>query len=114
MARYRVGELDDRVTIFDIVETTDQYGQTTDTKQDLGTYWAHARPMSGQEREYAEQREGVADYLFIFRRCILTDITIRERGFLRWLGQDYNIRFIKDRGPRSEFLEIEAERGVQL
>lgn len=107
---YRAGELRERVTFRRKSEETDEYGTVSETLSDIATVWAHVRPMSGRERTQAQQLEANANYLVVVRnRDELT-----EADVVVWRGDTMNIRFIKDRGPRSLYLEIEAERGVAI
>lgn len=111
---YSPGELRERVTLRRTTETQDEYGTLVRTPTDIGPFWALVRPMTGREREAAQQLEARADYLFVFRYGVHQEHTITEADTLVWRGAEYNIRFIKDRGPRALYLEIEAERGVAL
>lgn len=109
---YSAGELTERVTIRRVTETKNDYGTLVESPTDFGPYWCRVRPMTGRERDHAQQTESTANYLFVFRYGVHTEHTITERDTLVWRGVEHNIRFIKDRGPRAQFLEIEAERGV--
>lgn len=112
---YKAGELDQLVTIRRVTQTKNEYGTLEETVQDLGPFWARVRPMTGREREASQQLEEQADYLFVFFYDIHVENAIQGDDTLVWEdvgGQQYNIRFIKDRGPRALYLEIEAERGV--
>lgn len=110
MPRYRPGELSQRVTFKRKAQTTDEYGTVSEALTDVATVWAHVRPMSGRERVQAQQVEANANYLVVVRNR--DDLT--EADVIVWRGQNLNIRFIKDRGPRAMYLEIEAERGVAV
>lgn len=111
---YRAGEMDQRVTIRQVTETQNEYGTLVETETDLGPFWARVRPMTGNEREASNQLEAQADYLFVFRYDVHVENNIQPDNTLLWEGYKYNIRFIKDRGPRAQYLEIEAQRGVAL
>ena len=111
---FSVGELDERVTIRRVTETQDEYGTLQETVTDLGPYWAIARPMSGKERDFADTTEAIADHKFVFRYEVQKENTITEDDTLVWRGVEFNIRFIKDHGPRHQYIEIDAERGVAI
>lgn len=108
MARYRVGELDQRVTFQREVRTDDDMGGYSVEWKDAFTTWAHAHPMSGREREFSDRLNAEASYRFVVR--YRTDFDERDR--IMWDGVPYNIRVIATRGRREPFIEIEAERGV--
>jgi SPP1 family predicted phage head-tail adaptor len=105
---YTAGELRERVTIRRTTETPNEYGTLVPADTDIATVWALVRPMSGGERDASRQVEASADYLIVMRYRA----DVRATDTLIWRGYAFNIRFIKDRGPRSLYLEIEAERGV--
>lgn len=105
---YRPGELRERVTIRRTTQAADAYGALVATDTDVATVWALVRPMTGRERSASQQTEAVAMYLVVMR---YRD-DLRDDDVLVWRGYTFNIRFIKDRGPRAMYLEIEAERGV--
>jgi len=107
---YRVGELSERVTFRRQQQSQDEYGSLVETKQDYATVWAHVRPMSGRETEFADRVEDRRVYLIVVR--YRSDVSHDDVAI--WRAEPMNIRLIKDRGPRSEFLEIEAEAGVTL
>ena len=65
------------------------------------------RPLTGREREHAGRREATADYLVVIRAR--DDLV--EANRLGWEGRKLNIVFIRNRGTRTQFLEIEAVLG---
>lgn len=105
---YRVSELRERVTLQSKVRTRDAMGGYAETWTDTATVWALVRPMSGKERALAAQQQASTNYKVVIRYRF---VTTTQR--LIWRGTPLNIRFVADRGPRSEFLEIEAEAGVE-
>ena len=111
---FRPSELDERVTIRRVTQTKDEYGTLQETITDLGPYWAIARPMSGRERGFADQTEAIADHKFVFRYGVQKAHGITSSDTLLWRGVEFNIRFVKDRGPRHQYIEIDAERGVAI
>lgn len=111
---YSAGEFRELVTLRRTTETQDEYGTLVRTPTDIGPFSAVVRPMSAREREAAQQLEARANYVFVFRYGVHQKHTITEADTLVWRGTAFNIRSIKDRGPRARDLEIEAERGVAL
>lgn len=109
---YRIGELDQRVAIERKTRTTDAGGGYTETWTAQSTVWALVRPMSGNERAHAQQVASGSNYLVVVRAGL--DITEKDRIVWDALPDDpLNVRFIKRRGTRPLYLEIEAEMGVQ-
>ena len=105
---YHAGELSERVTIQRKTRTRDAMGGYAETWTDVTTVWALVRPMSGNERALAAQQQASVNYKVVIRyRAVST----QQR--LLWRGSPLNIRFIADRGPRAQYLEIEAEMGVE-
>jgi SPP1 family predicted phage head-tail adaptor len=49
MRPQQVGTFRQRVTLQDLVETIDSYGQPVQSWTDLATFWAEVRPLRGQE-----------------------------------------------------------------
>lgn len=105
---YRPGEMDKRISIIRETRTDDGLGGVTVTESTVDTVWAHARPMNGNEQDIHDRVNGQALYLFVIR--YRSDIL--ESDSIQWEGVKYNIRFLKSKGPRNLYLEIDAERGV--
>lgn len=105
---YHLAELDQRVAFQSRTAVRDGAGGVTDTWSTYATVWAMVRPMSGRERQNAQRPEATSDYLVVIR---LRD-DVFEGHRIVWRGRHLNIRFVKERGPRHNFLEIEAEKGV--
>lgn len=110
-ATYRTGELDQRVTIRRKSTSQNDYGTLEETDTDLATVWALVRPMSGQERDRAQQTEARANYLVVLRTVVVDKHSLTEKDVVVWNGDEMNIRFLKNRG-RSLYTEIECERGA--
>lgn len=106
---YRVGELDQLITIKRETRVSDGMGGfTTTTTNVVSDLWAHARPKTARERGNFDTVEASAMYLFVVRYRE----DVRENDRITWNGDTYNIRGILTRGGRSEWLEMDAERGV--
>jgi len=110
---FRIGELDERVTIRKRTQTQNEYGELIETTNNLGPYWAGARPQTGSEREVNGTVESQAPYMFILRYEVFIEAAPTTDDTIVWQGVEYNIRFPKDNGPRSQYIMIEAERGVR-
>ena len=105
----RPGELNQRITIERKTRTPDGGGGYTETWTETAEVWALVRPMSGQERSHAQQAQTRANYLIVVR----SGLDVLETDRIVWQGYRLNIRFIKRRGPRPLYLEIEAEMGAE-
>lgn len=105
---YTRGELNQRITIERKQRTPDGGGGYVEAWSTVETRWALVRPMSGNERAASQQTQADANYLIVVRNP--ADVQHADR--IMWNGDAYNVRFIKDRGSRALYLEIEAERGV--
>lgn len=106
----RAGELDERITIKRRTQTKNEYATLEETVTTVATVWAHVRPESTQEESASQQTEARATYRILIRRR--TDLT--EDDWIEWRGDDYDIRGIKDWGPREDKLMIKAQRGVAV
>jgi len=106
---YEVGELTERVTIRRYTETIDEYGTVARVGAALHTdIAAHVRPASGSEGDRGQQTEARSNYIVVIK--YRTGLT--EKDAVIWRGVEHDIRFIRDRGPRSHFLELDVERGA--
>lgn len=110
MATYRPGELSENIIIKRETLTPDDMGGNTLALTNVHTCRAHVRPMSGGERNNWDQLNSANMYLFVIR--YRTGILATDR--ITWRGYTFNIRQIDDKGPRSMYLEIAAEKGVAL
>lgn len=110
MTAYGAGELDQRVTFKRESMTSDGMGGHVRTFTEIATVPALVRPMSGREREHSQAIQASANYFIVIR---YRD-DVRENDTALWNGRSMNIRFVRDRGARSLFLEIEAEAGVAV
>jgi SPP1 family predicted phage head-tail adaptor len=107
---YKIDELNQRVTFVRYSETQNEYGTLTKVKTTLGKSWALVRPMSGRERDRGNQTEARSNYLIVIRNIGFAK-NLTEKDVAEWRGEELNIRFAKHRG-RSEWLELESERGA--
>jgi SPP1 family predicted phage head-tail adaptor len=102
--------LDQLITISRKAQTQQADGSLQTTLTKLADAYAAAYPMKGDERRASMQTEERADYRFhIHYRADL-----RADDVITWNGQQFNIRFIADKGPGSVYLMIEAEKGVAI
>lgn len=108
MSAYTSNDLREPVSFYREVSTPDGVGGYSKSLEKIASVRALVRPMSGRERAYADAIEASSNYFIVIRyRDDIAASTIAE-----WNSKKLNIRFVRDRGPRSHFLEIEAEMGV--
>ena len=107
---YQTGELTERVTFKREVRVDDGMGGSRSEWQDIATRWALVRPLTGRERLAADKVEASANYLIVVR----APCDVQEKDIAVWGEHALNVRFVKRRGPRALFLEIEAEMGVAV
>lgn len=111
MPSYRIGELDERVTLQKEEGVPDGQGGTEKEWVDQGERWAHVRPLRGNEREHSDALQAEGGYLVVIRNDgVARDVS--EAWRVKWRGKAMNIRFVQDAGPRDLYLPMETERGV--
>ena len=105
---YHTGMLDQRVSLQRSTLVDDGAGGATMSAGEYAETWAHVHPMSGREREHAMRADSTANYLVVVR---MRD-DVKERDSIVWRGRTLNVRFVRNKGPRGGYLEIEAEMGA--
>lgn len=107
----RAGFLDERISISRKTPSDDGMGGETDSWAELMSVWANAMPLSGRERDMANQTESPRNYRFTLRASTLAR-SIKADDRLIWREKIMNIRFIGDDGPKSLYMTIDVEDGV--
>lgn len=106
-----LGELTEIVQLVSNTPTADGAGGYTEAESIYGAdVWAHVRPIKGSESQKTERQEAEADYLVVLR--YRTDVV--EGHVVRWSGRDLNVSFVRNRGVRQHFLEIECVLGKAI
>jgi SPP1 family predicted phage head-tail adaptor len=100
----RIGNLRDRVTIRELVETLDDYGQPIQTWQEVATVWARVEPLKGDERFAAQQIIATAAYRVHIR--YRDDVTVLHS--IRWNDIDLDITSISNADERKRYLALEC------
>lgn len=117
MPAYRLnenaGELSERITVSRYTRVDDSMGGGMDTWAGYATLWACVEPISGRERDMANQTESPRDYRFIVRRTS-ESAAILAKDKITWRGKAFNVRYIAIPDLRSQFLRIDAEEGVAV
>jgi SPP1 family predicted phage head-tail adaptor len=105
------GKRDQRVTVQRFTSTDDGYGGQVESWSTYCTRWVEVKPLSGRERNQAQQTESPANYRMVFPRDSVTaEITTADR--VVWQGKTGQIRFIADAGDRPTEFYIDVEFGV--
>lgn len=104
---FSIGELDQRVTIQELISTPDGAGGYLTKWSDVATVWAKVRPRASKEAVGSDRVEGSAVYMFVMRYR-----SIDERNRFMWKGVPFNVRPAMDHGPRSLYIVVDAEKGV--
>jgi SPP1 family predicted phage head-tail adaptor len=95
------------ISFYSLAQSRDAYGTISAARTKIADAYARVRPLSGAERNAADQTEAYADYRFkIHYRGDLSAANV-----IVWNGVDYNIKFIADNGPKEVYMYIDAERG---
>ena len=105
---YSPGELDQYINITRIEYSSDGQGGQNKNIVSMG-YDVHAksRPMSGGEVDRYDKMNAIKMNVFVIR---YRD-DLKESDLIEWNNKEYNIRYLKDKGNRSLYLEIFAEAG---
>lgn len=106
-----IGDMNERITIQRETLADDGQGGSTRTLGTVATVWAKVAPLSGRERDMANQTESPRNYRFTVRRTSET-AGVLARDLIFWRGKIMNIRFIALNSPKEKFLQIDAEDGV--
>lgn len=106
-----IGALNQRITFQSYTRSADGAGGKTKTWADLASVpnvWAMVKPKGAKESTEEGRVNASGVYIFTVRNR--TDLDERMR--IVWGGSNYNIRAIHREGWQSQYLQIEAERGV--
>lgn len=108
--RHNTGQLDQRVEFYKRDSVPDGIGGFTYTDTLFQTLWCEVLSVGGGESEEFKKVAEKARCIFVIRY----NPDIKEDMSIKYLGDKFNISFIKKLGGRKMFTEIEAERGVTL
>ncbi len=84
-----------------------QGGQVDRVWAEVEAPWAEVKDMTGYEKDFGQQLEGITKYKMIMR---FTDVRLTDR--IVWKGKTGNVRNVVDIEERSEYLRIIVEVGV--
>lgn len=106
-----IGKLDQRITLQRSADTADGIGGMTKAWADFATtpsVWSHVKPRLGREG-MAEGRMS-ATSLATFTIRYRADVSELDR--ILWNGEPWNIRRVMRVSQRQQYMDIDAERGV--
>jgi len=104
---YQPGELDQLITIKKEITIDDGYGgEEIAQEQKVFDVWAKVKPLSGGESKDQDRVHDTSMYRFIVRYTN----EINEEHIIYWNNYRFEVKSILDRGPRSLYLEFNAER----
>ena len=108
-----VGRFRQRVTLQDLVETVDTYGQPVQSWVDLATFWAEVRPLRGSELLNVKQSWATASHFVNFRYMgSMVRPNPRQRFKLTKDGRILNILNINNVEERNRAYEVTCEEYV--
>lgn len=110
MARWRAGELNQRIKIMEEVEIADGLGGYSVSTTEVHEVWAKVIPRQGNERFFGDTVDSISNYLFVIRND--SSLTISEKHRILFNNEEYNISMLPDPGSQSMYLEIGAMKGV--
>lgn len=112
----RAGDLDRRVTVQELIETQDEFGQPIQSWETVATVWAQVQQQSG--REFFAAQQTVSERRTVFRLRWLEGITVTHRVVYPAVADGspppepdgnaiYNINEVRELGRR-EGLELHS------
>lgn len=105
------GKRDQRVTFQRNTPVDDGQGGHTDSWATYCERWCEVKPLSGRERDMAQQTEAPRNYrLTVPRDSGTAALTAADRAV--WRSKTMQIRFIADAGPSPLEMTIDCEDGV--
>lgn len=106
----QAGEMNQRIDLFELLETPGRAGGNIKEWRRIKTLFARVRPLTGTERFASDRIEGVGGFHVIVRN----QRGLNEKQSLCWDGRRHGIKWIKARGPRSLYIEIETDLGAAI
>ncbi len=105
--QYMPGMLREPIEVQEQVETSIGGGATDITWQTKFTTQAHMKPLSGNERLYAERLDATTRNRLVMR--YRPDLVESDRVVIR--GRQFQIRFINNVEYRNRWLEVDLDGG---
>ena len=110
MIRFSPCELDQVVELQKEVHTPDGLGGTHREWVTQSKAFAKIRPLSGRERMHSDMTAAEGGYMVVIRNT--GGVDVRANWRVLWQGMALNIRFPELRGPKPQYLVLNAEAGV--
>jgi len=102
-----MNNMNERIAVYRKAQVQNDYGALSQTRTLIAKLQASVRPMSGGERAMSDNTEAYATHRFhVHYRSDL-----RADDIIVWNGNDFNIRFVADNGPKERYMYIDAQRG---
>lgn len=101
----RIGNLRERVTLQERVETTSPSGEPITTYETIATVFARVEPLKGLEK--ATTAQTVATQAYNVHVRYRDDLSVLDR--VQWNGQDLDIKAISNPDERRRFLQLDCE-----
>lgn len=105
----RIGDLRHRITLQTLALTSDGQGGQTEAWADLATVWAYVKPISANERLYAQKLEPLITHRVTIR--YRTDVTSEMR--FTYEGRKFQIKAPYSLDERKAFLVFDAQEDSQ-
>jgi SPP1 family predicted phage head-tail adaptor len=106
----QAGDLDQRVKLYHRALRGDGSGGATNTPSLYATVWAKVDPVRGAENKQAQRQDAVSNYIVTIRSR--TDVV--EGDTIVWRSRTMNVRFVHNKGPREQWLRIDADLGAPV
>lgn len=100
--------LDHVIVIYKKTYAPDDTGDLNTVLDKVAKVAAKVRPLSGSERNHADQVEDTAKYRFTVHQSS----NYKAADVIIWRGESYNISFVSDNSGRERYMYIDAVRGV--
>ena len=105
---YQPGELDQTINLYRWVYSDDCQGGRDKIQEALFLGLpAKQRPMTGNESDKYDKLNANGTDVFVIRYTN----ELNESDLIEWNGEKFNIRYLKNHGNHSMYLEIFAEYG---
>lgn len=103
------GKLNQRIEIFKIVGSRDEYGEPITTKKTIHECWSSVKNKSGKEQFQAVTpfAKVVTSFLIRYTKKAI-DTTMK----INFKGEEYNIIYVDNYNFSNEWIELTAEKVV--
>ena len=103
----QIGELDRRIELQNPTQTTNSYGEVTQTWSAYKTVWSHVNWEGGSRDEESSVITAMTKVVFTIRNIDLNGLTSKTR--IKFNNKYYFIHVLKQIDGREQFIELETE-----